>query len=156
MGVLPHCKPCSREKRPSRAGCQKSIDYTRRYRETYPERVAETKANRVDDWWSRNRDRHNATNREWSRNNPSSGRAKTARRRAYNLKATPLWLTDNHYNQIKDFYAHAKDCEVISGEYYHVDHIVPLKGKMVCGLHVPWNLQVLPSDINIRKSNIYS
>lgn len=153
FGVLSNCKACASKLRPSRAGCQKSIEYSRNYREENPEKVAETKANRVDDWWSRNREKHNSKNRKWCRDNPEHNRAKAAKRRAKKLQATPEWLTQDHYSQIKAAYIHAKDCEIVSGEAYHVDHIVPLQGKNVCGLHVPWNLQVLPSDINLSKSN---
>lgn len=74
-------------------------------------------------------------------------------RRGYTSKATPDWLTEEHRQQIEDFYWLAKDLETVTGEPYHVDHIVPLKGKNVSGLHVPWNLQVLPADVNIRKGN---
>ena len=80
----------------------------------------------------------------------------SANRRAYKLKATPNWLTKEHLNEIKNFYWLAKDLSAVSGEKYHVDHIVPLKGENVCGLHVPWNLQVLPADINLSKGNRYA
>jgi hypothetical protein len=74
---------------------------------------------------------------------------------ASKLNATPNWLTQEHHDQIKLIYAHAKECELLTGDKYHVDHIVPLQGENVSGLHVPWNLQVLPADINIKKSNSY-
>jgi len=69
--------------------------------------------------------------------------------------ATPKWLTPEQKQQIVATYEHMRDCRAVTGEEYHVDHIVPLKGEHVCGLHVPWNLQVLPAYINIAKSNIF-
>lgn len=67
--------------------------------------------------------------------------------------AVPNWITAKHRKEIREIYLHAADCRAVTGEEYHVDHIIPLKGETVCGLHVPWNLQVLPADVNTRKSN---
>jgi hypothetical protein len=78
-----------------------------------------------------------------------------AKRRGNKLHATPKWLSKDQLIKMGDLYWLCKDLLLISGQEYHVDHIVPLKGKNVCGLHVPWNLQILPSDVNIRKSNKY-
>lgn len=79
--------------------------------------------------------------------------ARQSKRRASKIEATPSWLDKNHHEQIENFYWLARDLNVVTGETYHVDHIIPLKGENVCGLHVPWNLQVLPSDLNLQKSN---
>jgi hypothetical protein len=68
-------------------------------------------------------------------------------------QATPKWLSAEDKNKIISIYLHARDCQVVTGEPYHVDHIIPLQGESVCGLHVPWNLCVLPAEVNIRKSN---
>ena len=80
-------------------------------------------------------------------------RQKAVSRKVSVRQATPSWLTKEHKKLIADLYIHAEDCFVTSGEQYQVDHIIPLKGKVVCGLHVPWNLQVLPADLNLKKSN---
>ncbi len=67
-------------------------------------------------------------------------------RRARKLQATPKWLTKTQLKEIKTIYLNCPDhCEV--------DHIIPLKGKEVSGLHVPWNLQYLPGVINRIKHN---
>lgn len=71
-------------------------------------------------------------------------RAYMAERRANKLKATPAWA---NLDKIKELYLNCP-------EGYHVDHIIPLKGKEVCGLHVESNLQYLPAIENIKKKNI--
>lgn len=62
--------------------------------------------------------------------------------------ATPPWLTPELYDQMKAIYDSAAPDE-------HVDHIVPLKHPIVCGLHVPWNLRVINEKKNLVKSNAY-
>lgn len=74
-------------------------------------------------------------------------RAKSAMRRADELRAAPPWLTAEHKEEIKAIYRLAKEKDL------EVDHIVPLKGKSVCGLHVPWNLELLTQSENRSKGN---
>lgn len=75
-----------------------------------------------------------------------------SRKKAFKL-ATPKWLTKEQRREMENFYWLASDLKRVTGDDYHVDHIIPLQGENVCGLHVPWNLQVLPSDVNLSKGN---
>lgn len=72
------------------------------------------------------------------------------KRRARMGQAMPMWA-DKH--QMAHVYAEAKRISRESGVLHHVDHIVPLFGKNVCGLHAHTNLQILPAVENCRKSN---
>lgn len=90
---------------------------------------------------------------KWATSNSSLILAKAAKRRAAKLKALPKWLTKAEHEQIKELYTCAQMFKLYTGEEYHVDHIVPLQGENVCGLHVPWNLQVIPAKENLSKSN---
>jgi hypothetical protein len=85
----------------------------------------------------------NAKSREYAKNNRPLLNAKMARRKALQIKATPKWAD---LNIIKEIY---KTCP----QGYHVDHIIPLRGKNVCGLHVEFNLQHLPAKENLSKGN---
>ena len=76
-------------------------------------------------------------------NNRYLKKASEAKRRASKLKATPKFA---NLNKIKEIY---KNCP----KGYHVDHIIPLHGKNVCGLHVEWNLQYLTPSENLSKYN---
>ena len=95
-------------------------------------------------WAARNTEKRAATVKKWNAANPALVRAKLAKYRAVKLRATPPWAD---LKAIEAIYAEA----VAKG--LHVDHIVPLQGRTVCGLHVPWNLQLLTKSENSRKNN---
>lgn len=77
----------------------------------------------------------------------------TANRRAMHKKATPSWVTKDHKIEILYFYKEAKQKTASLNIIHEVDHIIPIRSKKVCGLHVPWNLQVITRDQNRSKSN---
>jgi hypothetical protein len=68
-------------------------------------------------------------------------------------RAEPRWLTREDKRAIIQAYRDARDSTTLVGVQYHVDHIVPLKGRRVSGLHVPWNLRVLDARANLKKHN---
>lgn len=82
--------------------------------------------------------------------NPEKIRFHNGTRRASQRMAMPLWA---NRKQIAEIYRSASELWISTGEPYHVDHIIPLKHDLVCGLHVPANLQVLRGVDNIRKGN---
>lgn len=69
------------------------------------------------------------------------------------IRATPKNISSKDRLVIKSIYKSAKKLTIETGIKYHVDHIIPLRGKYVCGLNVPWNLQILTAIENCRKSN---
>lgn len=69
-------------------------------------------------------------------------------------KAVPRWLTVNQKEKMAVVYEAARELsERAVWAAYAVDHVVPLRGRRVCGLHVPWNLQILTAEENSEKSN---
>ena len=96
---------------------------------------------------------HNARNRNWSANNKPVKAALECKRRAAKIQRTPAW--DPHAHLIIAKYQLAAMLTKASGIEHHVDHIIPLQGKKVSGLHVFSNLRVIPGSDNVKKSNKY-
>lgn len=97
-------------------------------------------------WATENKEKRKLIEKKWRSNNKEHRNFKCSEYRAKKRQAMPAWLTKYDRDEIKRIYS-----VVPSG--YHVDHIVPIQGENVCGLHVPWNLQYLPKYQNESKGN---
>jgi hypothetical protein len=119
---------------------------------------------------SKNRAKYLASSALWARQNPE----KTAQhQRTQNIKRPgnrnlwtmnyrtakadrmPNWLNSGELFEMECVYNYCSALRKV-GFDYHVDHAVPLRGSSVSGLHVPWNLQVLPGRENMSKGNTFN
>lgn len=150
-GLQNKCRDC--QKAYHKAWSEKNLEAKRlknkEHRMKNAERISKYKAER----YKENKQHILEVQREYEKNNKPRLSAKRARRRAAQNNATPDWLTTEDILAIDKFYELREELNKLTGVKHHVDHIVPLRGKTVCGLHVPWNLQVIPAVENLSKSN---
>lgn len=97
-----------------------------------------------------NKEKVRSYNRSWVLNNMERVNAVTAKRRSQKLKATPMWADEF---VISEAYHLAELRKKLCGGRWHVDHIIPLRSRLVCGLHCEFNLAVIPGRENILKGN---
>jgi hypothetical protein len=144
------CKPCYNTWRRARnaedPGC--TARWAADYRARHPEKVKAT----VLKYREENRELMLKRTREWREKNKPHDAQRQRERNARRIKATPAWA-DPRY--IAMFYEMAREATERTGILHHVDHIVPLRSKVVCGLHCEDNLQVLPAVDNWKKRNLH-
>ena len=145
------CKPCV-------------AIYHRVYRATNKDRIAQLKKQ-----WSTDNAEHKAeqdrqyalkhpekraqARNKWREINPGLDNALKAKNRIERKKRVPAWLTKDDHWMIEQAYELAALRTKMFGVVWHVDHVIPLCGKNVSGLHVPYNLQVILGSENCRKGN---
>ena len=94
-----------------------------------------------------------AYNQSHQRKHKEEYAARTGRRRAAKLQRTPKWLTPADFRYMESLYVSCAIISKLTGIEHHVDHTVPLQGKLVSGLHCPSNLQIITAAENLSKSN---
>jgi 5-methylcytosine-specific restriction endonuclease McrA len=132
-GFTFYCKSCRSE-------------YRKRYYQANRESEIASSKKRYD------KDYESKKHKEWRRANPGKDLAKAAARRAAIHGQTPSWSVDDK-EEVAAIYAFAKAWTVATGVLHHVDHVIPLRGKDVCGLHVSWNLRIVTASENLKKGN---
>lgn len=110
---------------------------------------------RIRLWREKNKEKMKLARELWSKRNPHAHAARTRKRQAAMMCRTPKWLTKDDIWLIGEAYHLAALRKKIFGFQWDVDHVIPLQGKKVSGLHVPLNLQVIPAQNNYQKGNCY-
>lgn len=119
---------------------------SQRYRDTnHEEASASTKR-----WYAANKERKLRENQLWRQLNKGVVQQYGAKRRAMVRQAMPPWV---NIDDIVAVYRESVRLTDTTGVPHHVDHIIPLGGEGVCGLHVSWNLRAIPGVDNMRKGN---
>lgn len=134
----------------SRRGCQECRKLTSKiYSKANKDKInATSKA-----WRLANPEKSSAQGKNWRKTKPHLNAAKEAKRRSAKLLRTPLWLCEQQLLEIMQYYELAAHITKETNIRHEVDHIIPLQGKNVSGLHVPWNLQIITEIENCSKGN---
>lgn len=153
------CTECNKEKRAKyyKENPEKYRELRRQAYAANPEKEREIEKVRSRKWRKSNPNHlgTQAAKKKWKKANIGKVNAHTAKRRTAKLQRTPAWLTLIDFERIENEYKLAALLSKITNASWHVDHIIPLQGKMVSGLHVPSNLRVIPRKENETKANKY-
>lgn len=154
-GLSNSCKPCCKEQLATYQKTPKGKAATARGHKKYQQTE---KGKAAQKRWTESvngkasRARRDKKNRQ-TLNGKATHAAIAAKYRSAKFQATPKWLTENQNLTTKEIYIHAAELTEESGIEHFVDHILPLQGENISGLHVFWNLQILTQSENNQKFN---
>ena len=146
--------------------CERNADKIRAYHAAYrsenKEKIAENRKLNAEEYKKyakeyriTNKQNVSDTKKKYAKSNRGYINAYVAKRKTAKLKRTPKWLTDVDLERINNEYRLAEIQSKLTGEPWHVDHIIPLQGKFVSGLHVPSNLRAIKGSENLAKYNSF-
>lgn len=154
-GLHRWCKECSKAakkewyEKNAEAEKAKAMQYHYKNYEKNKDRIIK----KVIEWQQNNKEKYAAKSKRCYEKTKHIKFAWQALARAAKRNAVPKWINEELKQEIQKFYIEARSKTKETGINYEVDHIVPLMGENVCGLHVPWNLRVITRYENRSKAN---
>ena len=163
-GLQSQCRPCMRigrkissDKYRDKVNANAAI-----YRESHKKEIKDyfksysknpTRRAYMDQWYKNNAEKMSSLHKKWRLKNLAKRASDAAAYRSKMKNATPKWLTKTHWSLIEMNYQLARYLTDQTGFEWEVDHIIPINHLNIQGLHVPWNLRVIPMKENESKSN---
>ena len=124
----------------------------RKFKAAWKKRNPESVKADTKRWQQENKQKTNDKSRRWRQKNKSVMAAHGKKRKAALIRAVPSWNIDFFVQEAYDL---ARRRTKATGFPWHVDHIVPLRSKLVCGLHCHTNIRVIPGEENLAKRNYH-
>lgn len=146
----------------AKANAEKMRAYRKKYEEANKEKINSYRnsdefkkraVERATKYNKNNKEKRKEIVKKWLKNNPDKSLQNVVKRNAMKINATPKWIDEE---KIACLYSVAAMLNKYGNEKYHVDHIIPLRNKFVCGLHTYENLRVITAKENLAKGNKFT
>lgn len=133
---------------------KKNADQIKEYHKQYQTAHRERLLAATKERYEKNKERHLANAARWKKENAGKVNHTCMMRHSDKMLRVPKWLTTADKQAMDAIYNQCRSMNEEAGFIkYHVDHVMPLRGKTVSGLHAPNNLQILLASVNCSKQN---